>query len=361
MKSFSRFAAAAVALGVFAADRWSKATIEARLAPDTLKPVIPGFFNLVRSENPGVAFGMFADDSGKWHTPALVLFSIVAILILAAMLASAMISSVVSRLSLAGLELELILPEHIAARQPVRARFRLRNLKWFPSFALHLTSREEPRVLHQAIVFSALPARATVQVEATAAFPQRGVHRESLFVLGTRFPFGLVERRAFLSIRSEVIVYPALEPGPTGELLLADLRGDLEREERGMGSDFYRLRPYELSENARYVDWRSSARTGELQVREFAREQRSTVSVYLDLRAEPGPLFEQVLESCAFLVWSLSSESVRIRFRTQRADLLFPDQVDLYRILRELALVEADLDAGSPAADEPEPHIVFSV
>ncbi len=282
-------------------------------------------------------------------------------LILAAMLASAMISSVVSRLSLAGLELELILPEHIAARQPVRARFRLRNLKWFPSFALHLTSREEPRVLHQAIVFSALPARATVQVEATAAFPQRGVHRESLFVLGTRFPFGLVERRAFLSIRSEVIVYPALEPGPTGELLLADLRGDLEREERGMGSDFYRLRPYELSENARYVDWRSSARTGELQVREFAREQRSTVSVYLDLRAEPGPLFEQVLESCAFLVWSLSSESVRIRFRTQRADLLFPDQVDLYRILRELALVEADLDAGSPAADEPEPHIVFSV
>lgn len=86
MKSFSRFAAAAVALGVFAADRWSKATIEARLAPDTLKPVIPGFFNLVRSENPGVAFGMFADDSGKWHTPALVLFSIVAILILAAML-----------------------------------------------------------------------------------------------------------------------------------------------------------------------------------------------------------------------------------------------------------------------------------
>jgi signal peptidase II len=86
VKSFSRFAAAAVALGVFAADRWSKATIEARLAPDTLKPVIPGFFNLVRSENPGVAFGMFADDSGKWHTPALVLFSIVAILILAAML-----------------------------------------------------------------------------------------------------------------------------------------------------------------------------------------------------------------------------------------------------------------------------------
>jgi signal peptidase II len=57
-----------------------------RLGPDAVKPVIPGFFNLVHSENPGVAFGLFADDSSRWHTPMLVLFSIVAILILVAML-----------------------------------------------------------------------------------------------------------------------------------------------------------------------------------------------------------------------------------------------------------------------------------
>ena len=86
MKVFSRFAAATVAIGVFAADRWSKWMIETHLAPETVKPVIPGLFNIVRSENPGVAFGMFAEDSGRWHTPALVLMSMIAILILAAML-----------------------------------------------------------------------------------------------------------------------------------------------------------------------------------------------------------------------------------------------------------------------------------
>lgn len=86
MRTFSRVAAAAVAIGVFAADRWSKWLIETHLGADTVKTVIPGFFNLVRSENPGVAFGMFAQDSGRFHTPALVLLSIVAILILAAML-----------------------------------------------------------------------------------------------------------------------------------------------------------------------------------------------------------------------------------------------------------------------------------
>lgn len=86
MTAFSRVAAAAVAIGVFAADRWSKWMIETHLAPDGVRSVIPGFFNLVRSENPGVAFGMLADDTGRWHTPALVLLSVIAILILAAML-----------------------------------------------------------------------------------------------------------------------------------------------------------------------------------------------------------------------------------------------------------------------------------
>lgn len=86
MIAFSRVAAGIVAIGVFVADRWSKWMIETHLAPDSVKVVIPGFFNLVRSENPGVAFGMLADDAGQWHTLALVLLSVIAILILAAML-----------------------------------------------------------------------------------------------------------------------------------------------------------------------------------------------------------------------------------------------------------------------------------
>jgi signal peptidase II len=86
VKTFSRTGAAAIAIGVFAADRFSKWLIETRFGPDSVKTVIPGFFNLVRSENSGVAFGMFAEDSGRFHTPALVLLSVVAILILAGML-----------------------------------------------------------------------------------------------------------------------------------------------------------------------------------------------------------------------------------------------------------------------------------
>jgi uncharacterized protein (DUF58 family) len=283
-------------------------------------------------------------------------------LVLAAMMATVLISDFVSRLCLAGLELELILPEHISAKQAVTARLKLRNLKWFPSFAIHLSSRPgaEAPVLRRDIVFPAVPGRTSVQADAPAMFPRRGLHRENLFFIATRFPFGFVERRVSVSIRSEAVIYPPLEGSFTAEDLLGALRGDLEKEQRGLGSDFYRLRPYELHESARYVDWKSSAHTRELQVREFAREERSTVYLFFDLRMPAGDEFERALECCAYLVWMLSGESTRIRFRTQLADLMFPDQVDVYEILRTLALVESDARAGVPDEDEDDPELLFT-
>ena len=283
-------------------------------------------------------------------------------LILAAMMATALISDFVSRLCLAGLELELILPAHISAKQAVTARLKLRNLKWFPSFAIHLSSRAgwDGRILRRDIVFPALPGRSVVQADAPSLFPRRGLHHENLFVIATRFPFGFVERRVSVSIHSEAVIYPPLEGSFIAADLLGSLRGDLETEQRGLGSDFYRLRPYELHESARYVDWKSSAHTRELQVREFAREERSTVYLFLDLRIPAGDEFERAVECCAYLVWMLSGESARIRFRTQSADLMFPDQVDVYEILRTLALAESAPRAGLPAADEDDPQLVIT-
>lgn len=293
-------------------------------------------------------------------------------LILAAMLAALMVSGVVSRLSLAGLELELILPEHIAARQPVTARLRLRNLKWFSSFAIRLGAAREagPSVIESAIAFPALPARATAEAAVPALFPRRGPHRANLFTLATRFPFGFVERFSHVSIRSEVVVYPALEDSLLVEELLGGLRGELERDQRGLGSDFYRLRPYEFHESARHIDWKSSARTAQLQLREFAREERPPVYLFFDLRAAPSVAFEReaferesferAIECCASLVWRLSRDSARIRFRTQAVDLVFPDQVDVYRILEALALAEPLPQSPVPPPGETDPHVLFS-
>ena len=43
-------------------DQATKAIVVARFAPDTVVPVIPGLFRLVRVENTGMAFGLFNDS-----------------------------------------------------------------------------------------------------------------------------------------------------------------------------------------------------------------------------------------------------------------------------------------------------------
>ena len=100
---------------------------------------------------------------------------------------------------------------------------------------------------------------------------------ENLFVVATRFPFGFVERRVMVPSAAKSSFIRRWKDRSRWRICWARLRGELEREQRGRGSDFYRLRPYEFHESARHVDWKSSAHTGELQVREFAREERSTV------------------------------------------------------------------------------------
>lgn len=75
-----------LAAGVFALDRWTKWIVETRFSPFDTKVVIPGFFNLVSSQNSGVAFGIFSESASKYRTLLLILFSVIAVAILGVML-----------------------------------------------------------------------------------------------------------------------------------------------------------------------------------------------------------------------------------------------------------------------------------
>lgn len=262
-------------------------------------------------------------------------------LILAAMLSTLMISGFISRLSLAGLELDFILPEHITARRPVRARIMVRNLKrWMPSFSVRLTGQQAGATISP-VYFLVLPGATRVEQPVEVSFERRGLHRGGSFRFSTAFPFGFLEREAEVSLSTQVLVYPSVDPQPGFEELLAEVRGDLETQQRGHGYDFYRIRPYQAFESARHVDWKATAHTGELQVREFAREQERLLEIFLDLDVplQYEPWFEHAVECCAFLAWRMSERAARLRFRTQLFDITLPEMGDVYSVLRYLATV----------------------
>ena len=75
-----------IAIGVFALDRGTKYLIDTRLNPYESHPLIPGFFDLVRSHNSGIAFGLFAQSASQYRVAMLIVFSLTALLVLAWML-----------------------------------------------------------------------------------------------------------------------------------------------------------------------------------------------------------------------------------------------------------------------------------
>lgn len=74
-----RLKAYAIAAAVFAVDRVTKSLIETHVSFLDSLQVIPGLFEIVHTENRGVAFSLFNDSTSEWRTLLLVLFSIAAV------------------------------------------------------------------------------------------------------------------------------------------------------------------------------------------------------------------------------------------------------------------------------------------
>lgn len=85
-RSIPPWFALVLSLSVFALDRWTKHIVETTLSFTDTRHVIPHFFDIVRSQNPGVAFGLFAQSDLRFRSVILIGFSVVAILVLAVLL-----------------------------------------------------------------------------------------------------------------------------------------------------------------------------------------------------------------------------------------------------------------------------------
>ena len=77
----TRLKAYSAAAAVVALDRLTKWIVEMRVSPADTYTVIPGFFDIVRAQNRGVAFGLFNESTSPWRTSLLVLVSVAAVVV----------------------------------------------------------------------------------------------------------------------------------------------------------------------------------------------------------------------------------------------------------------------------------------
>jgi len=281
-------------------------------------------------------------------------------MVLACLLAGMLISGLLSRVVLGGLEVRLELPEHIFAQRTILAIAELHNAKQMtPSFSISLVSEaapnaskngpahSAPQILDRPVYFPHIPHLQTVRQNVELTFPRRGVYRQDALGLRTKFPFGFLQKTRRVDSSIEVVVYPRIQPTEEFYEILPLVSGELESYQRGRGNDLYAIRDYQFNDSARHVDWKASARTGALQVKEYAREDERRVMLVFDPYIGPQPpdpeaaeKFERAVTLCAGLAWHFYEINSVIEFRS--AGFATPRMSAgeiIYDILRYLASV----------------------
>jgi uncharacterized protein (DUF58 family) len=284
-------------------------------------------------------------------------------MILACTLAGILISGVLSRVVLTGVDLKFDMPEHIFAEQPVLAELELRNEKQtWPSFSLLVvgeTKRSTAQVLTRPVYFPYIPRQSAARQKVELTFPKRGVYRQDTFGIRTRFPFGFFEKTRTVDSNIEITIYPRVQPADQFYEVLPLLSGEMASYFRGRGHELHSLRNYQPNDSARFVDWKVTAKTGRVMVREFAREDERRVMLVLDPfigppREDLGPAaetehaerFERAVSMTACIAWHFHEINSVMQFRTDRFSTPMASASEIiYDTLRQLALVEPDFSS----------------
>ncbi len=193
-------------------------------------------------------------------------------------------------------------------------------------------------------------------------FHRRGTYELGPSTISTRFPIGL--GRGWRTLDNQVQV--TVRPGQGMLLPTAKSLFQLEQQGNAMTApksgvneaEFYGLRPWATGDSRRWIHWRTTARLGELSVRQFERQQHQQMCILLDL-CDGEELREDEMEKAISFVATVASNvvlqrrgkiAVAVAGQTSFAAPLIQSPVLLDNLLDQLANVwvtpNPDLEAA---------------
>ncbi len=240
-----------------------------------------------------------------WNTGNNLLF-----IVLSFLLAAIVVGFFAGSICLKKLDIRMRFPDTIFAGEPTPMLVSLTNRKRiFPSFSVvvEVRGRERERSIAAADMDAILPRwiasrltpapvvrrtlnhfvhigrNSSAEAKTEHIFPNRGRLLIKDFELSTKFPFGFFRHRRRLPARAaELIVFPklgsidaAIENSPLDA-------GNHASGKRGVGLDLLALREYQPHDDLRRIDWKATARSMQLTVREYANEDAKRVTIIFD-------------------------------------------------------------------------------
>jgi uncharacterized protein (DUF58 family) len=295
---------------------------------------------LAQNINFNSGFSVHVPNAGLLFSALILLVTILSLssgnnllyLVLSALLATMFVSWAPSRVNLSRVAVSVRFPNHIFAGESATFDLTVTNRsRLLPAFSLTVAmsegvaggargeaaskAKEGATNATDLVYLPIVPARASASARIERGFPKRGVYPINGFVVHSRFPFGFIEQRRRLEAKGEIVVYPAPMPLDEFGCAMPPLLGRVESRAKGSGSDLYAIRRYISSDHRRQIDWKATAKTAQVMVREFTRDDDWRVTVVFDARVEKEsastPEFAEKFERGVTLAASLISHFIR--------------------------------------------------
>ncbi|HET9681703.1 MAG TPA: DUF58 domain-containing protein [Candidatus Limnocylindrales bacterium] len=263
-------------------------------------------------------------------------------------------SYVVTRLGLADLEAGYAVSQlsgHVGDR--VKVTYTLRNTSRLPKPWLEV---HNPTSLPAGLPGRALALAGRSERSWAVRMPliRRGHFRVEPLQIRTGDPFGFFESAATVGNGVSVVVYPRIEALPLWRLPAANLDGSHAMRERTLQTTplATTVRPWAPGDAFNRIHWKSTARHGDIQVKEFDLEQTADAWLILDLdrTIQEGIGDESTVEAAIRVAASITdiavqeNRAVGATVAAHRLTHLPPDRGSRQRlkIMQLLAAVEGD-------------------
>ena len=194
-------------------------------------------------------------------------------------------SYVLTRLGLSDLEAGYAVSQlHGHVGEQLRITYTLRNAGRVPKLWLEV---HNPTTLPGGLPGRALSLgpRGERSWLVRAPLTRRGHFRIEPLQIQTGDPFGFFEASASVGQGVTVVIYPRIERIPLWRLPAAQIEGSHASPERTLQTTplVTTIRPWAPGDSMNRIHWKSTARYGEIQVKEFDLEQTADAWIFLDL------------------------------------------------------------------------------
>ena len=212
-----------------------------------------------------------------------------------------LVSAMHAHFALAELRLRVGRIEPVFEGEAARATVEVTNLSRRPRAALEVSPRGQvfKEETHERLAL--LEANGSVAVVMSFPPAKRGRQRLDRLALTTVYPLGFWRSWRYEAADASYLVYPR----PEGMLLLPDgpaLTTDVPSGAGAGGDDYSGVRPYQVGESQRHIDWRAAARGQRLLVKKFSSAGSRRVRFEYEDTLVLGDMEARLRQLCRWIV-----------------------------------------------------------